>query len=42
MTETVRERGGASFSLAEDTFDAATISMLFVAEIEAVAAAGFV
>jgi len=41
VTETVRERISTPFYLLNDTFDAVTISMSFVSEIEAVSSTSF-
>jgi hypothetical protein len=40
VAETVRKRGGSSFHLLKDTFDAVAISVTFDTEIEAMSRAG--
>lgn len=41
MTETVKERISAPFYLSNDTFDAITISMPSISELEAVSSTSF-
>ena len=40
IAEIVKESGSSAFYLSKDTFDAVSISVVFVAEIEAVTRAG--